>query len=246
MKTADWHRALAASRELPPEAVSELLDRGFLVLRNVVAADRMARLSAAYDAAVSSASEPDLRVGSTTTRVSDFVNRSETCDALYVYTPLLDACCRVIGKPFKLSSLVARTLRPHTPAQELHVDVSRESGDWPLVGFILMVDEFRPDNGATRFVPGSHRRPAGPEGTIADLRAEHGGQVLATGGAGSLLIFDGSTWHGHTPNTSDRPRRSLHGAFIPREGRSATDFGARMQAATRARLSPLAHYLLSV
>ena len=26
--------------------------------------------------------------------------------------------------------------------------------DWPLVGFILMVDEFRPDNGATRFVPG--------------------------------------------------------------------------------------------
>lgn len=33
----------------------------------------------------------------------------------------------------------------------------RDSADWPLVGFILMIDEFRPDNGATRFVPGSHR-----------------------------------------------------------------------------------------
>ena len=158
MKTVDWYPTLAASSELPPDAVSELLDRGFLVLRNVIADDRMARLSAAYDAAVSSASEPDLRVGSTTTRVSDCVNRGAEFDPLYVHAPLLDACCRVIGKAFKLSSLVARTLRPHTPAQELHVDVPRESKDWPLVGFILMVDEFRPDNGATRFVPGSHRR----------------------------------------------------------------------------------------
>ncbi len=27
-----------------------------------------------------------------------------------------------------------------------------------MVGFIFMVDEFRPDNGATRFVPRSHER----------------------------------------------------------------------------------------
>ena len=41
--------------------------------------------------------------------------------------------------------------------QALHVDVGRHAAEWPLVGFILMVDDFRPDNGATRFVPGSHR-----------------------------------------------------------------------------------------
>jgi hypothetical protein len=29
----------------------------------------------------------------------------------------------------------------------------RDSVDWPLVGFILMIDEFRADNGATRFAP---------------------------------------------------------------------------------------------
>jgi hypothetical protein len=242
----DWYPTLAANSELPPDAVSELLDRGFLVLRNVIADDRMARLSAAYDLAVSSAAEPDLRVGSTTTRVNDCVNRGEAFDALYVHPPLLDACCRVIGKPFKLSSLVARTLRPHTLAQELHVDVPRDSKDWPLVGFILMVDEFRPDNGATRFVPGSHRGVDAPQATPADLRADHPDQVLACGAAGSLLIFDGSTWHGHTQNTSDRPRRSLHGAFIPRDGRSATDFGGRMWPETRARLSLLAQYLLCV
>ena len=106
------------------------------------------------------------------------------------------------------------------PAQELHVDVQRDSADWPLVGFILMVDEFRPDNGATRFVPGSHLWPGTPEDVMPDRRAVHDGQLLPCGPAGSLLIFNRSAWHGHTTNTSDMPRRSLQGAFIPRDGRA--------------------------
>ena len=127
--------------------------------------ERLESFTDAYTAAMASASGPDVRVGSTSTRVSDFVNRGTDFDALYIFPPLLDACCRVIGQPFKLSSLHARTLRPHTPAQELHVDVQRGSPDWPLLGFILMLDEFRPENGATRFVPGSHHRSDAPEGT---------------------------------------------------------------------------------
>jgi ectoine hydroxylase-related dioxygenase (phytanoyl-CoA dioxygenase family) len=159
---------------------------------------------------------------------------------------LLEACYRVIGRPFKLSSLHARTLRPGSPSQELHVDVPRGSADWPLLGFILMVDEFRPNNGATRFVPGSHRWSSTPEDTISDLRAEHDGQMLACGNAGSLLVFDGSAWHGHTANTSSGPRRSLQGAFIPRAGRAGTDFAVRMQPETRARLGSVAQYVLAL
>ena len=133
---------------------------------------------------MASATGDDIRIGSTSTKVNDFVNRGAEFDDLYVFPPLLEACCRVIGRPFKLSSLHARTLRPGSPAQELHVDVRRDSADWPLLGFILMVDEFRPDNGATRFVPGSHRWSGTPEDTLSDLRAEHDGQVLACGKAG--------------------------------------------------------------
>jgi ectoine hydroxylase-related dioxygenase (phytanoyl-CoA dioxygenase family) len=206
----------------------------------------MAQLVAAYDAVMSSETGPDMRVGSTTDRVSDFVNRGEEFDSLYIFPPLLDACARVIGGSFKLSSLVARTLRPHMPAQELHVDVRRDSADWPLVGFILMVDEFRPENGATRFVPGSHRSPDAPAGGGVDLSADRDDQVLACGPAGSLLIFNGSVWHGHTANTTNQPRRSLHGAFIPREGKSATDFAARTPPQTLARLSPIARQVLAL
>ena len=132
------------------------------------------------------------------------------------------------------------------PAQELHVDVRRESPDWPLLGFILMIDEFRPENGATRFVPGSHRWSNNPEDVIPDPRSKHDDQVFACGPPGSLIAFNGSTWHGHSENISSGPRRSLQGAFIPRTGHAATDFGARMQFATRTRLSELARYVLAL
>ena len=152
-------------------------------------------------------------------------------------------CPRTLGR---YSSLHARTLRPHTPEQELHTDVRRDSADWPLLGFILMVDDFRPDNGATRWVPGSHRWSGTPEDSISDVRAEHDEQVLACGSAGSLLVFNGSTWHGHSANSSSGQRRSLQGAFIPRDGRASTNFAARMQPETRARLGPLGRYLLAL
>jgi ectoine hydroxylase-related dioxygenase (phytanoyl-CoA dioxygenase family) len=179
-------------------------------------------------------------------RASDFVNRGSGFEALYVFPPLLEACCRVIGRPFKLSSFHARTLRSGAPAEELHVDVRHRSPDWPLLGFILMVDEFRPDDGATRFVPGSHHWAGAPAETLSDRRAEHPGQVLACGAAGSLLVFNGSAWHGHTANTSSGPRRSLQGAFIPRDGHAGTDFAARMQPDTHARLGPLARHVLAL
>jgi hypothetical protein len=237
---------LAAGNGLSSVAVSDLHERGFVVLPGPVESADMERVAIVYDAMLASASAHDVHAGRTTTRVDDFVNRGDAFDALYVFPPLLEACCRTIGGDFKLSSLHARTLHPHTPAQELHVDVDRASADWPLVGFILMIDEFRPDNGATRFVPGSHRWSNTPEAVVTDRRAEYDGQLLATGPAGSLVVFNGSTWHGHTANTSDRPRRSLQGAFIPRTGRAATDFSGRMRSGTRERLGAVARYVLSL
>ena len=242
----DWFNTLAAGSELPMEAASELQERGFVVLPGAVPPDRMAPLVDAYTAAVASATDNDVRIGSTSTRVNDFVNRGSEFDDLYVFPPLLEACCRVIGRPFKLSSLHARTLHPCAPAEELHVDVRRDSADWPLLSFILMVDEFRPDNGATCFVPGSHRWASAPGDTISDLKDERRDEVLACGRAGSLLVFNGSAWHGHSANTSRGPRRSLQGAFIPRDGRAWTDFAARMPGETRARLGLVARYVLSL
>ncbi|HUQ70115.1 MAG TPA: phytanoyl-CoA dioxygenase family protein, partial [Planctomycetaceae bacterium] len=196
---------LNSELDVPPGLLSALQDSGFVVIPHAVPPERLQCLVAAYNVVMASATGDDVRHGSTSTRVSDFVNRGGAFDDVYMLPALLRACGSVIGGPFKLSSFLSRSLRPGSAAQELHADVRRDSPDWPLVGFILMIDEFRSDNGATRFVPGSHRWVGLPEHDLADVHADHPQQLLACGPPGSLLVFNGSTWHGHTANRSDAP-----------------------------------------
>src|SRR5262249_55636941 len=129
--------------------------------------------------------------------------------------------------------------------QSLHVDVKRHADGWPLVGFIVMVDAFDGENGATRFVPGSHSWPREPD-ELKHASGAYDGEVLACGPAGSVIIFHGSVWHGHGANRSTRCRRSIQGAFIPREARAAIDQAARMRPETFARISDLAKSVLDV
>jgi ectoine hydroxylase-related dioxygenase (phytanoyl-CoA dioxygenase family) len=175
------------------------------------------------------------------------VNRGKEFDEFYIYQPLLQACCQVIGQPFKLSTMHARNLHSNSQAQELHIDFKPGEERFPLVSFIVMVDEFCDDNGATRFVPGSHKWSAISDKLTADALADYENQtVRACGQAGSMIIFSGSVWHGFSANTTPSPRRSIQGAFIPRNAQAATDFSFRMTSETLARISPLAKYLLAI
>jgi len=231
--------------ELPASARQELDEAGFTIVPGPTPVKDLAQLAAAYDAVVESAAPDDVKVASSTTRVNDFVNRGPEFDMLYLHPPVLKACCRIINQPFRLSTMHARTLRPRLPAQNLHVDYAPDSHGWTMVGFIFMVDEFRSDNGATRFVPGSHLWSGAPHDLLGDLKADYPGQVLACGPAGSMIVFNGSVWHGHTVNRSDAPRRSLQGAYIRREAQSGVDLPARMRTETLSRISPLAKYVLA-
>src|SRR5438067_10629305 len=114
----DWFSVIAAGCELPASAVRELDDVGFVVVPGPVAPRQLSRLAAVYDAAVSAADPADRGSGRTTTRVWDFVNRAPDFDGLYVYQPILEACCRVIGAPFHLSTMHARAVNPGAPAQD--------------------------------------------------------------------------------------------------------------------------------
>ena len=240
----NWYSIIAAESELPPAAARQLDDTGFVLMPGPEIRGGCARLSQAYDRAVLTADPRDVSIRSSS-RVHDFVNRGPEFDRLYVYRPVLGACCRVIGRPFKLSTMLARTLEPGTRTQPLHVDVKRGADGWPLVGFIVMVDAFDAENGARRFAPGSHLWPHEPD-EWKDEAGPAGDEALACGPAGSVIIFNGSVWHGHTANRSTRRRRSIQGAFIPREARASIDQASRMRPETFGRIGDLAKYVLNV
>jgi ectoine hydroxylase-related dioxygenase (phytanoyl-CoA dioxygenase family) len=247
MDRADsWFSAMATDGELPGDVVQALQDVGFVVVVDPIVQTRVAELSAAYDRAMLAADSHDVSIGRTTTRVHDFVNRGPAFDALYINRFVLAACCSVIAQPFKLSTMHARTVHPGSPAQGLHVDFRRASDGWPMVGFIIMVDEFRHENGATRFVPGSHLWPGEPGDMMADPTTDYEGQVLACGAAGSIVIFNGSVWHGHAANRTGKPRRSIQAAYIRRGARASVDQAARIRPDTFERIGGLAKYVLSL
>lgn len=198
----------------------------------------LAEATSAYGAAM--ASGPDYKAGSTTERTLDLLNQSAAFDPIWLHPSLLEIAGHFFEERFKLSSLLARTVRPGASAQALHADLARDSSDAPLLGFILMVDSFRAENGSTRFVPGSHRWPHVASAQLPDPLAEHAEETLACGDAGTMIVFDGAVWHSHTANLTQAPRRSIQGYFVRRSAQSGYDFRKRLLPDTRARMNPLA------
>jgi hypothetical protein len=245
----DWHSIIAAESPLPPDAARQLSEIGFIVTPGPAIQGGYQQLSDAYDHAVATADPADVHTGRTgsSTRVDDFVNRGSAFDDVYIYPPLLAACCQIIGGPFKLSGMRARTLHLGAPAERLHVDVKHRANGWPLVGCILMVDAFDAENGATRFVPGSHLQTREPSEEMNNAQDAHDEQVLACGPAGSIIIFNASMWHGYSANRSVKPRRSIQAHFVRRDAQvSPDDHSGRMRPETLQRIGDLARYVLNV
>lgn len=113
---------------------------------------------------------------------------------------------------------------------------------FPMLGFIFMIDPFGEENGATRFVRGSHRLDEPPNG----LGDDDGRLAFACGTAGSMILFNGSCWHGHGANRSDAPRRSIQGALIRWDQQAAVDHARETRPDVAARLSDTAKALLSL
>ena len=242
----DQFQQIRTGTTLPSQSVRQLVESGFVIIPGPTSGDAFNELSAAYDEVMAAASGPDFKIGSTTNRMSDVLSYGSVFDNVYLYPPLLEACSHIIGEPFKLSSFMARTLRAGTPPQELHADLARDSEDAPLLGFILMIDSFWAENGATRFVPASHNWTDLPCDRHSDTRAKYPGEVLGCGERGTMIIFNGAIWHGHTANATPDMRRSIQGYFVRRSVRSGFDFRARLLSAARARMGPLARHLLAL
>jgi ectoine hydroxylase-related dioxygenase (phytanoyl-CoA dioxygenase family) len=182
-------------------------------------------------------------------RLANLVDKGEVFECVVSHPRILEAVRAVIGDDFKLSSLNARSTDPHWPEhQPLHCDVGAipdEHGYW-VCNTIWLLDDFTPENGATRVIPGSHKWRQLPQNVLPDPMAKHPDETLILGAAGSVVVMNTHAWHGGTANRTGKPRRALH-SFYTRGDKPQQQYQkALLRPETQARLSPEVRRILAL
>jgi ectoine hydroxylase-related dioxygenase (phytanoyl-CoA dioxygenase family) len=146
-------------------------------------------------------------------RIYNLVSKHPAFVDLICHPYMMSLLDRVYDRPtlhekFTMNSMTAHIVAPGAAALPMHIDsVVPDPIPDSMIRFIaiLALDDFTSDNGATELVQGSHkflRRPTRSE--VISTKAEK-----AICKAGSLIMFDGATWHRSTANTSEYSRMGL-------------------------------------
>lgn len=214
----------------PHRTLDEL---GYLFLPDMVRGDELARLKLAVENLYQEEGEragAEFKQEAGSRRLANMVNKGELFRELVSEATVLAAVRAVLGDRFKLSSLNGRSVNPQsTEPQPLHCDmgaIADEEGYW-VCNAVWMLDDFTVENGALRVVPGSHRWRRLPQDEMPDPRQPHPDEILLTGTAGSVVVFNAHLWHGGAGNFTDKPRTAVH-AFYCRYDKPQQQYQKRM------------------
>jgi ectoine hydroxylase-related dioxygenase (phytanoyl-CoA dioxygenase family) len=162
---------------LPPERVAEV--RGRLV--ELAAQERRDGTDYVYEDGCNQ-------------RIWTLLNKGDVFVDLALDPTVSELIIELLGYGYLLSNIDANIAGPGGKPMFLHADQSFVPPPWPPYALVAnamwMLDDFRADNGATRIVPGSHRKGEGPMPTIADTAS-----VPVVAPAGTVMVFDGRLWH---------------------------------------------------
>jgi ectoine hydroxylase-related dioxygenase (phytanoyl-CoA dioxygenase family) len=221
-------------------ALDELGTQGYTMLHGLVSPERLERLRMALNQVYQEeAHVPRQTAEAGCLRGYNLVRR----DALFreaLQQPEIVALAEaVLGKDCILHSFESRSALPGGGQQSLHRDMPFVEAVPLSINVVWMLDDFTEENGATRVVPGSHRRAEGPEpGRV------YPDEFLAVAPAGTLLAFNTLTWHGGGPNRTERIRRAFHVHYCRSWVKPQRDHPRSMDAESLADATPLLIRLL--
>lgn len=236
---------------------AEILEKGYTIIPNAIpdwlldgllqAIDEMRAkqgTSVSYDGGL------DVVSGRSTFRTQSLLKKNDIFQKVYAFEPILSLAERMLGPEYLLSSSQTLCIGPGEKAQFIHtddiyVDIARPHA--PIIcNTIWALSEFTEENGATRFVAGSHRNPELPRPTLAELM-KNPPEVeteFAAMKPGSILILDGAIWHGGGANNTDTMRYGLAVSYCKGWMRQQDNFQLSMPPELVRRLDPKLKSLL--
>ncbi len=145
----------------------------------------------------------------TNRRVWNVLSRDPVFEDMAFHPLALDYVKAVLGWPALLGNISANITGPGGGEMVLHADQIFVPEPWASapqgMNVAWCLDDFTEANGATRFVPGSHKLNRAPR--AEDRQAETAPMVAS---AGSAVVFESRVWHktGHN-RTADQQRAGV-------------------------------------
>lgn len=145
--------------------------------------------------------------GTKTLRAYNLLVHGERFWKLSVHRKVLPIIERILDPQCLISSLSSIGILPGERAQPIHADdqvIPIAKPHAPIVcNSMWALTDFTEQNGATRIIPGSHKRDHNPNfGSPYESEA-------AVMRAGSVMVYDGAMWHGGGANQSDARRTGI-------------------------------------
>lgn len=220
------------------QAHQQLRDEGCCILRGVLSPQALHEARAALDGAVEGSRRRGIPThtqmldpNAANVRVYNLPEFSSVFVDLLRHPVALEMTASVLGPHFLVSNFTANIALPGSGSMNLHADQALVipppwNEPWAL-NVIWCLDDVHERNGATRYVPGSHRYRTF-EDVPADARSN---SRPFEAPAGSAIVMDGRVWHTSGANLTGDERRAMLFAYY------SADF-IRQQANWEVSLSP--------
>lgn len=235
-----------------PEELRALDELGYVVLEGLIDGnwlrDLRRRVEELFEQEGENAGH-EFRTEPFARRLANLVDKGEVFERVAAHPRVLELAGSVLKDGFKLSSLNARSTNPFAAEpQPLHIDMGLlpdERGP-AVCNSVWLLDDFTPDNGATRLVPGSHNWGRNPREVLDDPLAPYPGEILLVAPAGTVVVYNAHIWHGGTANRTAMHRRALHSFYVRRDLPQQQWQRKLLRPETQARLSPMMRDLLAL
>ena len=256
MATALRDEAMApdSTTRVPDTALQQLHDEGWCVIPDVIdAATTRTALDRLYAAAARSEEQgiatfmPVLDPNASNVRVFYLLEHDAIFRDMIRHPDALTLVRALLGRDFLVSNFTANIARPGARSMALHSDQSIVvPAPWHAawaINIIWCLSDVRFENGATLFIPGSHRwrtHEEVPADAAAHLRPFEAK-------AGSIVAMDGRLWHTSGANiTADEDRALLFGYYSKAFLRPQVNWNAALSPATQAGLDGALFNLLGL
>ena len=210
---AKKYRSTAGSQEsIDPElaarCLADLERDGYTIIENVFDAETIAQVKTECEPLWEHDGGRNAFEGFKTRRLYSPLDDTWVLDQMAEHPIALALLDEIFDPNYLLSQLQVIDIAPGEDAQALHADDSFYP--WPRprpplgAATIIAIDDFTPETGATRVIPGSHTW-----GERYPTEEETASAIPAVMPAGSMLFFLGTTWHSGGENRSDAPRMAV-------------------------------------